>query len=210
MLREIILLLSITLLLFCLSIIKQSEGFANPPKFRNQFPQWAKLSDDQAIELFLVNVGIINSPNLVDPSLDSDAAKVLGTIQSLTTMHSPKEYKNQSDIDGFKNTIINKASENKNLSVAFSIFKSHLKAAIKLAKRAIAVEEKQDHNLNMVIFDDAKALAKRSVQEIREKIPNFPFNPDLKTMIPEAFVETPKPTASECKRFFKCSSIYAA
>jgi hypothetical protein len=123
MLREIILLLSITLLVFCLSIIKQLEGFANPPKFRSQFPQWAKLSDDQAIELFLVNVGIINSPNLVDPSLDSDAAKVLATIQSSATIHSPKEYKTQSDIDTLKNTVMNKAAENKNLSVAFTVFR---------------------------------------------------------------------------------------
>ena len=105
---------------------------------------------------------------------------------------------------------MNKAAENKNLSVAFGIFKSKLKESVKLAKRFIAAEEKRDHNLNQVIFEDAKALAKNAVQEIKEKIPNFPFNPDLKRMLPEAFVETPKPTASECKRFFKCSSIYAA
>lgn len=210
MLREILLLLSITLLLLCLSTIKKSEGFANPPKLRDGFPHLAKLSDDQFLEVLLINIGLINAPNLVDPSVDPDAAKLLTTIQSLSTFHSPKEYKNQSDIDKFKNSIMNKAAENKNLSVAFSIFKSHLKDAIKLGKRGLAAQEKQDNNLVKAIFEDAMALAKKAIQEIREKIPNFPFNPNLKSMMPQAFVETPKPTASECKRFFKCSSIYAA
>ena len=210
MLREIILLLSITLLFLCLSIIKHKEGFADPPRWRSQYPQWAKVSDDQYIELLLIAIGAFNSPTLVDSSIGSDEIKILREIHSLSPIQSPKEYTNQSDIDKLKNMVMNKAAENKNLSVAFGIFKSKLKESVKLAKRFIAAEEKRDHNLNQVIFEDAKALAKNAVQEIKEKIPNFPFNPDLKRMLPEAFVETPKPTASECKRFFKCSSIYAA
>jgi hypothetical protein len=190
--------------------MKKSEGFTKPRSFRDDKPEWAKLSDDQFIELLIIGVSLLNASNLVDPSIDPDAVKILKELQSLTPIFSPKEYKNQSDVDGFKNIVMNKAAENKNLSVAFGIFKSHLKAAVKLGKRAVTAQEKKDNNLMMAIIDDAKALAKSCVQEIREKIPNFPFNHNLKSMMPEAFVETPKPTASECKRFFKCSSIYAA
>lgn len=210
MLREIILLLSITLLFFCLTIMKHKEGFATPPSWRSQFPQWAKLSDDQYIELLLIGVGTINATNLIDPSIDPDAIKILREIQALSPISSQKEYAKQSDIDGIKNLIMNKAAENKNLSVAFGIFKSHVKDAVKLGKRGVSAQEKADQTLIRAIFEDAKDLAKNAVQGIKEKSPTFPFNPDLKRMLPEAFVDTPKPTASECKRFFKCSSIYAA
>ena len=209
MLREIILLLSITLLFFCLTIMKQKEGFADPPSWRAR-PEWAKLSDDEYIELQIVSTSAVLTPYIIDVSIDTDAKATVEGIYSIIGMGAPPVFNNRSDIDKFKNKIMNKLAENKNLSVVASIFKSNLKDAIKLGKRGGAAHEKGDQNLNQVILEDAKTLGKKCIRELKEKVPDFPFNPNLKKQFPEGFVETPKPTASECKRFFKCSSIYAA
>jgi hypothetical protein len=208
MLREIILLLSITLLFLCLSIIKQSEGFGNPPRAANN-PAWAKLSDDQVLELLVIRLGAIYSTMLIDETIDTDAARTAKDIAAALPPDT-KEMKNQSDIKAVKNIVMNKAAENKNISVAFSVIQSHYKEGLKLNKRFSEAREKNDRNLEEAVFEDAKALAKKGIRDIKEKIPNFPFNPQLKKGFPDGFVEVAKPTATECKRFFKCSSIYAA
>jgi replicative DNA helicase len=199
-------LLFITLLFHCL--IKQSEGFSNPPRATNN-PAWAKLSDDQVLELLAIRLGALYSTMIIDEAIDKDAAK---TVKDIAAALPPEtqEVKNQSDIKALKNIVMNKAAENKNISVAFSVLQSHLKEGLKLNKRQYEAQQKNDRNLQEAVFEDAKALAKKGIRDIKEKIPNFPFNPQLKKGFPEGFVEVTKPTASECKRFFKCSSIYAA
>jgi len=206
MLREILMLLFITLLFLCL--IKQSEGFANPPRASNN-PAWAKLSDDEILELLAIRLGVVYSSMLIDETIDTDAAKTVKDISSALPPDT-QEVKNQSDIKGIKNIVMNKAAENKNISVAYSVLQSHFKEGLKLNKRLYEAQQKNDRNLQEAVFEDAKALAKKGIRDIKEKIPNFPFNPQLKKGFPEGFVEVAKPTASECKRFFKCSSIYAA
>jgi hypothetical protein len=197
----------ISVLLYIL-LIRTSEGFSDMPRLSHN-PAWAKLSDDQVIELVAIRLGTIYVSMIIDEQADTDAVKTIKDIMALIPPET-KEVNNQSDINGLKNMIINKASENKNLSVLFSVLQSHFKNGLKLHKRIYEAQQKNDRNAIEVVVEDSKALAKRGIREIKDKIPNFPFSKFLKDSFPEGFVEVPKPTATECKRFFKCSSIYAA
>jgi hypothetical protein len=206
MIRHIGFAILISLLLYIL--IVNTEGFTNPPRASNN-PAWAKLSDDQVLEVFAIRYGAIYSTMIIDESIDTDAAKTVKDI-SVALPPETQEIKNQSDIKALKNIVINKAAENKNISVVFSVIQNHFKEALKLQKRIHEAQQKKDRPLEEAIFEDYKALAKKGIREIKERVPNFPFNPHLKKGFPEGFVEVPKPTATECKRFFKCASIYAA
>jgi hypothetical protein len=206
MIHKIGLAILISLLLYIL-LLRTSEGFDNPPRASNN-PAWAKLSDDQVLEVLAIRLGAIYSTTIIDESIDTDAAKTVKDIASALPPDT-QEVKNQSDINALKNIVMNKAAENKNISVAFSVLQTHFNDGLKLNKRLYEAQQKNDRNLQEAIIEDGKALAKKGIAEIKEKVPNFPFNPQLKKGFPEGFVEVPKPTASECKRFFKCSSIYA-
>jgi hypothetical protein len=208
MIKVIVFTLLILLSWYAMLIIQRTEGFQNPPRVSNN-PSWASLSDDQVFELMGIMMGARFVPALVDPKLDPAAEQTLKDIVAIMP-HESKVFKNESDIKALKNIIQNTASQDKNISVAFNVLQSHIPDILKLSKRGYIAQQNKDKAAEEAIREDIKELAKKGIREIKQKIPNFPFNPDLKKAFPEGFIEVPKPTATECKRFFKCSSIYAS
>ena len=203
MIRQVTLALLIAALVYVL-VLTRYEGFDNPRRpFDN--PNWAKLSDDQQLELMLIMVVMDSTRIIVGPGSDETIKEMTSVFPKYDTV-----LKNQSDIQALKNKIRNKASQDKNMSVLYDVLDSHSQDGLKLAKRSYAARLKNDMNLMSAIQDDMKALGKKVIQGLRKKVPDFPFNSEFKARAPEFFIEVPKPTASECKRFFKCSSIYAA
>jgi hypothetical protein len=146
---------------------------------------------------------------LIDNSKDPDAAQTLKEMSTVIPADTVP-VKNKADIKALRNILNNKASQNKNVSVAFEVIQSKFKDGLKLTKLGYAAQQKKDQNAIDALVDDGKGLVRKMINEIKAKVPNFPFNPELKKGFPEGFIEVPKPTATECKRFFKCSSIYAA
>ena len=207
MISKLILALLISILLYVL-LLGRSEGFDNPPRASNN-PAWAKLSDDQVLELLALRFGAIYASLLIDGSKDPDAQKTVKEMSAVIPADTVP-VNNQSDIKRLRNILMNAAAQDKNVSIAFEVIQSHFQDALKLGKLAYAAEQKKDQNAMSALQDDGKALARKAITEIKAKVPNFPFNPELKKGFPEGFIEVPKPTATECKRFFKCSSIYAA
>ena len=211
MIRELALLLLIIVSLQVLIRFSLYEGFADIQRLDNR-KQWAKLSDEQVVEL----LGILWGPSIlidiIDPTDNPNIRQVAEDIYSISRhilfSEDTPVFKNQSDINALKNKIKNKASGDKNLSVVMDVAESYSKDLLKLGKRL----NRKNRNQSDVeaIIEDAKALAKKGISDIRRKLPKFPFNPPIINQYPELFAETPKPSASECKRYFKCSSIYAA
>ena len=198
--------LLISILLYIL-VITRSEGFNNPPRPSNN-PAWANLSDDNLLELILLRKGAMYAATLVDESQSPSSAQVL---KDMITVFPPETAPvSNDDMKSIKNLIINKASQDRAVSVAVEIIFTHFQQALDIHKRIYAASQQGDENACNALEYDWRGIIKTVVQDIRVKIPNFPFNPVLKKQFPEAFPELPKPDASESKRFFKCSSIYAA
>jgi hypothetical protein len=212
MIRELALLLLIVISLQVLIRFTLYEGFTTIKRVDDR-KEWEQLSDDQLIELLAISIASFTSVYIIDEKSDPESKETVKDIISIARpiylREDTKIYRNQSDIDSFKNKILNKASENKNLSVLFNVMILYQKEGLKLFKKTINAEQ-NDRSILPAIQDEVKALAKKGISEIRRRMPNFPFNPDIKKAAPELFAETPKPSASECKRYFKCSSIYAA
>ena len=206
MISKLILALLISIFLYIL-LLGRSEGFDNPPRASTN-PAWAKLSDDQVLELLVLRLGAVYASILIDSSKDPDAQQTLKEMSTVIPAETVP-VNNQSDIKGLRNILTNKASQNKNISIAFEVIQSHFQDGMKLVKLAHAAQQKNDKNAMDALVDDGKALARKGINEIKAKVPDFPFNPELKKGFPEGFIEVPKPSATECKRFFKCSSIYA-
>jgi len=203
MIRHIGFAILISVLLYIL-LLQTSEGFSDMPRLSND-PELSTLSDEQVLEL----LGIINGTSIalmsIDEKADSDIPNMIKGIMEIVYNRQ-----NQRDVKGLKNKIMNKASENKICSVLFNVLESHFKEGIRLYKKLYSAQKKDDKNAVNLVIEDSKALAKRGINQIKDKMPNFPFSKFIKDQFPEGFVEVPKPTASECKKFFKCSSIYAA
>ena len=206
MISKLILALLISIFLYIL-LLGRSEGFDNPPRASTN-PAWAKLSDDQVLELLVLRLGAVYASILIDSSKDPDAQQTLKEMSTVIPAETVP-VNNQSDIKGLRNILTNKASQNKNISIAFEVIQSHFQDGMKLVKLTHAAQQKNDKNAMDALVDDGKALARKGINEIKAKVPDFPFNPELKKGFPEGFIEVPKPSATECKRFFKCSSIYA-
>lgn len=203
MIRHIGFAVLISVLLYIL-VLRRSEGFSNMPRLTDD-PAFSKLSDDQVLELFGIINGTLGGVITLDAKPDTDEAN---TAKGLVEIVYNKQ--NQTDVKGLKNKVMNKAAENKNFSVLFTVLESNFKGGIKLYKKLYNAQQKNDRNAIELVIEDSKALAKKGIRQIKDKIPNFPFSKFVKDQFPEGFVEAPKPSASECKRFFKCSSIYAA
>jgi hypothetical protein len=207
MITKLIIALLISILVYVL-LLGRSEGFDNPPRASTN-PAWAKLSDDEVLELLVLRFGAMYAAILIDNSKDPDAAQTLKEMSTVIPADTVP-VKNKADIKALRNILNNKASQNKNVSVAFEVIQSKFKDGLKLTKLGYAAQQKKDQNAIDALVDDGKGLVRKMINEIKAKVPNFPFNPELKKGFPEGFIEVPKPTATECKRFFKCSSIYAA
>jgi hypothetical protein len=207
MISKIILALLISILVYVL-LLGRYEGFDNPPRVSNN-PAWANLSDDEVFELLVLRLGAVYASILIDSSKDPDATQTLKEMSTVIPAETVP-VKNKGDIKALRNILNNKASQNKNVSVAFEVVQSKFDDGLKLTKLGYAAQQKKDQNAIDALVDDGKGLARKIISEIKARIPNFPFNPELKKGFPEGFIEVPKPTATECKRFFKCSSIYAA
>jgi len=207
MISKIILALLISILVYVL-LLGRYEGFDNPPRVSTN-PAWANLSDDEVFELLVLRLGAVYASILIDSSKDPDATQTLKEMSTVIPAETVP-VKNKADIKALRNTLNNKASQNKNVSVAFEVVQSKFNDGLKLTKLGYAAQQKKDQNAIDALVDDGKGLVRKIISEIKARIPNFPFNPELKKGFPEGFIEVPKPTATECKRFFKCSSIYAA
>jgi hypothetical protein len=211
MIREVSLLLLIVISLQVLIRFTLYEGFTDIKRLDNR-KQWEKLSNEQVLELLGLIWGPLLLIDIIDNKQDSNieevAKDVIGISTSIISSGSAEIFNNQSDINSHKNKIKNKAAGDKNLSVVIDVAESHYNDIFKLGKRFNS--ENRDQSDVKAIIDDAKELAKKGISEIRKKLPNFPFNPRTINQYPELFVETPKPTATDCKRYFKCSSIYSS
>ena len=186
----IAILLTVCLLIF-VKLNNPGESFANPDPL-------SKLSEAQKLEVQMIHGGAIGAAIVVDKAVDTDAAEVAKGIFAILEDKNIK-LESDKDIKALKNRIKNKAAENKNISVAFTVLEKYLPMSMNLGKR---------------YKDDPKGgeqagreLAIKGIREILRKLPKFPFIPEVKKQIPEAFAESPKPSASQCKKYFKCSSI---
>jgi len=212
MIRELALLLLIVISLQVLIRFTLYEGFTTIKRVDDR-KEWEQLSDDQVLELMGIGFIGIYSSFIVDEKQDPDARQIsseIGAICVPMLNGDNKVYNNQSDIDAFKNKIKNKAAGNKHISLILDVIDSNRNDIFKFGKRFYKAQVNKDETAAQAVIEDIKALAKKCVSEIRRRMPNFPFNPDIKKGAPELFAETPKPTATECKKYFKCSSIYAA
>jgi hypothetical protein len=212
MIRELILLILIVISLQILIRLISSEGFANAPRIDKR-KEWEQLTDDQVVELSAILYSGFYGIYIVDLNKDPDTseiAKEIGAISfPILNGQNKQVFKNRADIEAIKNKIKNKASGNKSISVALDVLMSNTQAGLKLYKRFYAAEVKKDQAAKEAIMEDVKILAKKGISEIRRKMPKFAFNPDLIKSSPELFVETPKPSSTECKKYFKCSSIHS-
>lgn len=212
MIRELVLLILIVVSLQILIRLISFEGFANAPRMDKR-KEWEQLTDDQVIELSAILFSSFYCIFIIDMNKDPDAkdvAKEIGAISfPILNGQNKQVFKNKSDIEAIKNKIKNKASENKSISLALDVLMSNTQAGLKLYKRFYAAEVKKDQSEKEAIMEDVKILVKKGISEIRRKMPKFVFNPDLVKSSPELFVETPKPSSGECKKYFKCSSIHS-
>jgi len=167
------------------------EGFSNPDRL-------AKLSEAQKLEVHMIGGGAWGAAIVVDQKVDPDAGEVAKGIFAILEDKNIK-LETDKDIKALKNRIKNKAAENKNISVAFTVLEKYLPKAQELGKR---------YKDNPKGGEQAgRELVIKGIREILRKLPKFPFIPEVKKQIPEAFAEAPKPSASQCKKYFKCSSI---
>lgn len=198
------LLISMLLYIF---LVTRSEGFNSPSRPSNS-PAYANLSDDNLLELLLLRKAAMYAATLVDENQAPSSAQVL---KEMVTVIPPEGIPvTNHDIKPIKNMIINKASQDRNVSVAIEIIETHFQAALRIHKLIYSASQRGDQNACNSLEYEWRGLIKTIVQDIKVKIPNFPFNPVLKKQFPEGFPDVPKSDASGAKRFFNCSSIYAS
>jgi len=187
----IAILLIVCLLTLHILIRNLEESFDNPDRL-------AKLTETQKLEVQMIIGGAWGAAIVVDQKVDTDAAEVAKGIFTILQDQTIK-LETDTDIRVLKNRITNKAAENRNISVAFTVLEKYLPQAVQLGKRY-----KDDPKGGE---QAGKELAIKGIREILRKLPKFPFIPEVKKQVPEAFAEAPKPSATECKKYFKCSSI---
>jgi len=175
--------LLIIICFYVILIISNKEGFFSLPRLSNH-PAWANLSDDQVFDLMGLIYGSMVISVLVDPNQDPAAAHKLREIGSLMP-NQEKPFNNQDDINGLKNTIRNKASEDKNVSVAYDVIDSHDPDIKRLARIYFTAAKNNDQNAMAAMGDNTKDLIRSIIKQILKKMPRFPFNPELRKLFPE-------------------------
>jgi hypothetical protein len=174
-----------------LLFIMQIEGFANPKRSAyakdliNGNPDFDALTDEQVVELMIIIISAWASLVLVDPTMDPDAqatAKEMGSM-----MPQGKIVWTPQEIKSLRNRLKNTASKNVNISTAFNILLSKIPEMSALYKKFHGMKANNTAAAESFSKEKFNSFSKSVVKDVKRKIPKFPFNPEIKKNMPQAF-----------------------
>jgi hypothetical protein len=169
----------------------QIEGFDNPKRSAyvrdliNANPGLDALTDEQAIEVTIINISAWASLVLVDSELDPDAQ---ATAKEMASMMHPANFTwAPQDVKSLRNNLKNTSSKNLNISTVFNILLSKIPEMTSIYKKFHGMRENNAAAAESFSKDKLASFSKTVVKDIKRKIPNFPFNPKIKKNMPQAF-----------------------
>jgi hypothetical protein len=169
----------------------QTEGFDNPKRSAyardliNGNPDFDALTDEQVVEVMIIIISAWASLVLIDPALDPDAQSTAKEMGSM--MPQGKIIWAPQDVKSLRNKLKNTASKNVNISTAFNILLSKIPEMSSLYKKFHGMKANNAAAAESFSKDKLTSFSKTVVKDIKRKIPNFPFNPQIKKNMPQAF-----------------------
>ena len=169
----------------------QQEGFANPKRSAyakeliNGNPDFDALTDEQVVELMIIIMSAWASLVLVDPTIDPDAqatAKEMGSLMPQGKMQWASQ-----DVKSLRNRLKGAASKNVNISTAFNVLLSKVPEMTAIYKKFHGMKVNNIAAAESFSKEKLKTFSKTVVKDVKRKIPKFPFNPEIKKNMPQAF-----------------------